>query len=61
MESSIKLDVFLKGQDLFIDDWNHILNETRAERATLNEENIYYSDSFEVDGSEVKFTVSQLE
>ena len=61
VESSIKLDVFLKGQDLFIDDWNHILNETRAERATLNEENIYYSDSFEVDGSEVKFTVSQLE
>jgi isoleucyl-tRNA synthetase len=62
VESSIRLDVCIDGQDLFIDDWNHILTETRAGLATLNEENITdNSDSFEVDGSKVKFTVSQLE
>ena len=62
VESSIRLDVCIDGQDLFMDDWNHILTETRAGLATLNEENITdNSDSFEVDGSKVKFTVSQLD
>jgi len=54
--------VCIDGLDLFMDDWNHILTETRAGLATLNEENIKdNSDFFEVDGSKVKFTVSQLE
>ena len=62
VESSIRLDVCIDGLDLFMDDWNHILTETRAGLATLNEENIKdNSDFFEVDGSKVKFTVSQLE
>ncbi|MDC3247215.1 DUF5915 domain-containing protein, partial [Euryarchaeota archaeon] len=62
VESSIRLDVCIDGLDLFMDDWNHILTETRAGLATLNEENITdNSDFFEVDGSKVKFTVSQLE
>ena len=62
VESSIRLDVCVEGLDLFIDDWNHILIETRAGTATLNEENIIEnSDSFEVDGSKVKFIISQID
>jgi isoleucyl-tRNA synthetase len=62
VESSIRLEVWVDGQDLYIDDWNHIQTETRAGIATLNEEKIpNSSDSFEVDGINVKFLVSQLD
>ena len=62
IESSIKLEVWVDGQDLFAEDWNHIQTETRAGDATLNEENISNNfDSFEVDGVTVKYIVSQID
>ena len=62
IESSIKLEVWVDGQDLFAEDWDHIQTETRAGDATLNEENISNNfDSFEVDGVTVKYIVSQID
>jgi hypothetical protein len=62
VESSIKLEVWVEGQDLFVEDWNHIQTETRAGDATLNNEKIPKNlNSFEVDGINVKFIVSLLD
>ena len=62
VESSIKLEVWVEGQDLFVEDWNHIQTETRAGDATLNNEKIPKDlNSFDVDGTNVKFIVSLLD
>jgi len=59
VESTIELSVWIEGSELGDDDWEHVISETRAGTASLNDSDApLEAESFEVDGSRVSFYLS---
>ena len=58
VEDTINLSVWVDGVTLNMEDWQHVISETRAGNSSLNKGNPKSDfDKFEIDGSKISFQI----